>query len=94
MDIIWQEFPKVEGHLMINTINTKYQILFLPTKNILSLRQSGSLVTYSDISGFSGGGIIKFNEDYLTICGIQSRTPEEGIAMGKFQLFQLRVLLK
>ena len=57
----------------------KYKIsdIISSDQNILSLRLEVAHLSHSDISGFSGGGIIKFNEDYLTICGIQSRTPEE-----------------
>ncbi len=57
----------------------KYKIsdIISSDQNVLSLRLEVAHLSHSDISGFSGGGIIKFNEDYLTICGIQSRTPEE-----------------
>ena len=57
----------------------KYKIsdIVSSDENILSLRLEVAHLSHSDISGFSGGGIIKFNEDYLTICGIQSRTPEK-----------------
>ena len=57
----------------------KYKIsdIISSDQNVLSLRLEVAHLSHSDISGFSGGGIIKFNEDYLTICGIQSRTPEK-----------------
>ncbi|MDV3596583.1 ABC-three component system protein [Chryseobacterium sp. PTM-20240506] len=57
----------------------KYKIsdIISSDQNVLSLRLEVAHLSHSDISGFSGGGIIKFNDDYLTICGIQSRTPEE-----------------
>ena len=57
----------------------KYKIsdIISSDQSVLSLRLEVAHLSHSDISGFSGGGIIKFNEDYLTICGIQSRTPEE-----------------
>ncbi len=57
----------------------KYKIsdIVSSNENILSLRLEVAHLSHRDISGFSGGGIIKFNDDYLTICGIQSRTPEE-----------------
>jgi len=57
----------------------KYKIsdIVSSDENILSLRLEVAHLSHRDISGFSGGGIIKFNDDYLTICGIQSRTPEE-----------------
>ncbi len=57
----------------------KYKIsdIISSDQNVLSLRLEVAHLSHSDISGFSGGGIIKFHDDYLTICGIQSRTPEE-----------------
>lgn len=57
----------------------KYKIsdIISSDQNVLSLRLEVAHLSHNDISGFSGGGIIKFNEDYLTICGIQSRTPEQ-----------------
>ena len=54
----------------------KYKIsdIVSSDENILSLRLEVAHLSHSDISGFSGGGIIKFNEDYLTICGVCLQT--------------------
>ncbi len=55
----------------------KYKILELISSNdkILSLRLVVTHLAHRDISGFSGGGIIKINKDSLVLAGIQSRTP-------------------
>tara|TARA_R110000868_G_scaffold167939_5_gene402515 strand:- start:4227 stop:5537 length:1311 start_codon:yes stop_codon:yes gene_type:complete len=57
----------------------KYKIIELISSNedILSLRLTITHLAHRDISGFSGGGIIKINKDSLIIAGIQSRTPIE-----------------
>lgn len=55
----------------------KYKIteLISSDETRLSLRLSVAHLNHNDISGFSGGGIIKLNRDSLIIAGIQSRTP-------------------
>jgi len=55
----------------------KYKIneLISSDENLLSLRLSVAHLNHNDISGFSGGGVIRVNNDSLIITGIQSRTP-------------------
>ncbi len=55
----------------------KYKIMELisSNENTLNLRLAVAHLAHHDISGFSGGGIIKTNRDSLIIAGIQSRTP-------------------
>jgi len=55
----------------------KYKITELISSNndILNLRLAVTHLAHRDISGFSGGGIMKINKDSLIITGIQSKTP-------------------
>jgi hypothetical protein len=53
--------------------------------NLISLRLVVNHLDHAQITGFSGGGIIKINGDSLLLAGIQSRTPN-GPCNGEIQV--------
>ncbi len=57
--------------------------------NLISLRLVVDHLDHQQITGFSGGGIIKINGDSLLLAGIQSRTPN-GPCNGEIQVTPIK----
>lgn len=57
--------------------------------NLIALRLAVNHLDHNQISGFSGGGIIKTNADSLLLAGIQSKTPN-GPCNGEIQIVPIK----
>jgi len=59
------------------------------SENLVALRLVVNHLNHDNISGFSGGGIIKTNGDSLLLAGIQSKTPN-GPCNGEVQVVPIK----
>lgn len=60
---------------------------------LITLRLATSHLSHSEITGFSGGGIIKLNGDSLVLSGVQSKTPT-GDCNGEIQVTPIKKFIE